>query len=77
MLEDPKSVKIQSSHQYFFALLGSSYVKAAHKMLMKLTIDYDVGNFLAAVGGNLGLLTGLSGLSVLFYLIKWLMRYRQ
>jgi len=34
---DPKSVKIQSSCQYLFALLGSACVKAAHKMLIKLT----------------------------------------
>ncbi len=40
------------------------------------TLDYDAGNFLAAVGGNLGLLLGLSGLSVLFYFIKWLKRYQ-
>jgi hypothetical protein len=51
--------------------------KVASKMLMRLTVDYDVGNFLAAVGGNLGLLLGLSGLSVLFYLIKWLKRYQK
>ncbi len=31
-----KGQKIQSSHQTFFALLGSPRVKALHKMLMKL-----------------------------------------
>ncbi len=31
----PKSVKIQSSHHYLFAHLGSAHVKAAHKMLVK------------------------------------------
>jgi len=35
--EDPKSVKIQSSHQYLFAHLGSGHIKAVHKMLVKLT----------------------------------------
>jgi len=34
---DPKSTKRESKFQYFFALLGSLYVKAALKMLMKLT----------------------------------------
>jgi hypothetical protein len=37
--KDPKIVKIQSSYQYLFALLGSASVKALHKMLMKLTPD--------------------------------------
>ncbi len=36
---DPQSVKRQSGHQSLFALLGSSRVKAARKMLVKLTID--------------------------------------
>ncbi len=34
---DPKSVKIQSSRQYNFALLGSACIKASFKMLMKST----------------------------------------
>ncbi len=34
---DPKRVKIQSSCQYLFALLGSDCVKALIKMLMNLT----------------------------------------
>ncbi len=33
----PKSVRIQSSCQYFFTLLGSTDAKAARRMLMKLT----------------------------------------
>jgi hypothetical protein len=33
----PISVRIQSSHQYLFMLLGSIRAKAAGKMLMKLT----------------------------------------
>jgi len=33
----PKSVRIQSSQQYLFTLLGSSGTKAVRKMLMKLT----------------------------------------
>jgi hypothetical protein len=37
---DPKSAKIQSSHQ-FFRPLGSTSVKTAHKKLMKLTPDRD------------------------------------
>jgi len=41
MLSDPKSVKIQSSHQYLFALLGLAHVKAARKTLMKLTPDFQ------------------------------------
>jgi len=34
----PKSVRIQSSRQYLFTLLGSTGTKAARKMLMKLTL---------------------------------------
>jgi len=37
MCPDCKRVKIQSSCQYIFALLGSALVKAATKMMMKLT----------------------------------------
>jgi len=33
----PKSVRIQSSCQYLFTLLGSTGAKAAHRTLMKLT----------------------------------------
>jgi len=33
----PKSVRIQSSCQYLFTLLGSTSAKAARRMLMKLT----------------------------------------
>jgi len=36
---NPKSVKIQSRGQYLFMLLGSAFVKASSKMLMKLTPD--------------------------------------
>jgi len=39
MLVDPKSVKIKSKCQYLFALLVSMHIKAARKMLMKLTSD--------------------------------------
>jgi hypothetical protein len=35
--EDPRSVKIQSSGQYLFALLGYVHVKVLNKMLMKST----------------------------------------
>jgi hypothetical protein len=34
---DPKSVKTQTSCKYLFALMGSAHIKAARKMLMKLT----------------------------------------
>jgi hypothetical protein len=41
MRADPKSIKRQSGHQYLFALLGSLSVKAARKMLIKLTLGED------------------------------------
>jgi len=37
---DPKSINIQSSCQYLFALWGSVLIKALHKMLVKLTPEY-------------------------------------
>jgi len=37
MLTDPKSIQIQLSCQYLFALFGYAFVKALSKMLMKLT----------------------------------------
>jgi len=41
-LVDPKSVKIQLSHQCLFKLLGSTSVKAVHRTLMKLSpVDPD------------------------------------
>jgi hypothetical protein len=33
----PKSIRIQSSCQYLFTLLGSATIKAVYKMLVKLT----------------------------------------
>jgi len=36
----PKSVKIQSSYQYLFALLESASIKTALRKLMKLTTDH-------------------------------------
>jgi len=33
----PKSVRVQSSCQYLFTLLGSTGAKGAHKILVKLT----------------------------------------
>jgi len=39
---DPKSVRIQSSCQYHFTLLGSTGAKAALRTLMKLTTGYDI-----------------------------------
>jgi hypothetical protein len=59
MSTDPKSIKIQSSHQYFFALLGSESVKAARKMLVKLSPGHnpheDAGESLQS-GQSLGTL---------------------
>jgi len=40
--KDPKSTKRLSSHQCLFALLGSSLVKAACKMLVKSTPGVNV-----------------------------------
>jgi len=39
MRTDPESIKFQLSCQYLFTLLGSAHVKAAQKMLIKLTPD--------------------------------------
>jgi len=36
MIPDPKNIKIKSSCQYLFELLGSAGVKSARKMLVKL-----------------------------------------
>ena len=46
---DPKSVKIQSSSQYLFALMGSACVKAASETLMKLTPIVNCMDILRAV----------------------------
>ncbi len=43
MPPDPNSTKKTDSLIVFFALLGSARVKAAHKMLMKLTPDEEEG----------------------------------
>jgi len=45
--EYPKRVKIQSSCQYLFELLGSSRAKAACRTLMKLTLGVDFTNILS------------------------------
>ncbi len=42
-LVDPERVRTQSSCQYLFTLLGSTMVKALHRMLMKSTPG---GNFI-------------------------------
>jgi hypothetical protein len=39
------------------------------------TLVYDVGSFLAAVGGNLGLFLGFSCLSVCLALIRFAMKH--
>jgi len=46
---DPKSVKIQSSSQYLFALMVSACVKAACETLMKLTPIVNCMDILCAV----------------------------
>ncbi len=46
--KDPKSTKRLSSHQCLFALLGSSLVKAACKMLVKSTHGVNFISFLLA-----------------------------
>jgi len=38
---DPKSAKRKSSHHCLFVLLGSSLIKAARKMLVKMKPDDD------------------------------------
>jgi len=40
--EIPKAQKRQSSHQYFFVLLGSACIKAACKILVKSNPGLDV-----------------------------------
>jgi len=42
MHTDPKSAKRQSSHEYFSVLIGSAWVKAARKVLVKLTPDIKI-----------------------------------
>ena len=37
--------------------------------------DYDIGSFLAAVGGNLGLFLGFSCLPILLVATKWIKKY--
>ncbi len=46
---NPKSIKIPSSCQYLFAFLGSASIKAASKMLMKLTSGVNFINVRAAL----------------------------
>jgi len=41
---DPKSAKKTVKLSFFFVLLGSACVKAAHRMLMKLTLGINVTN---------------------------------
>ncbi len=48
MHADPKSAKKTVKLSFFFVLLGSACVKAAHRMLMKLTLDVE---FTVYVGG--------------------------
>jgi len=48
MRADSKSVNIQSSHQYLFALLGSAGTKALSKKLIKLTPGVQFTNILQA-----------------------------
>ena len=39
------------------------------------SLEYDIGSFLAAAGGNLGLMLGFSCLSVLFTIIKYVDKF--
>ena len=43
-LADPKSALKLLNLTVFFALLGSACVKAAHRMLVKLTLGEDIKN---------------------------------
>ena len=43
--------------------------------LQSETLLYDAGGFLAAAGGNLGLLLGFSCLSVLFASVEWIKKF--
>ncbi len=71
MLTYPKSVKIQSSCQYLYVLLGSTCIKAAHKKLMKLTPEqkdlYFLKVELARKRGWKGYWVCLKGTTLLFY----------
>jgi len=49
----PKRVRIQSSFQYLFMLLGSTGAKAACRMMMKLTPGVDFINVLQAAFARL------------------------
>jgi len=44
----PKSVKRQSNHQYRYTLLGSASIKAARKMLVKVTPGVNFTNVFRA-----------------------------
>jgi len=41
MRPDPKSAENTDGLTVFFLLLGSGHIKAAHRMLMKLTSDWE------------------------------------
>jgi len=59
MSRSQKRKKIQSSHQSFFALLGSVCVKAEHKALVKSTPVYEVVCFLSTIYRILEMCLGL------------------
>ena len=39
------------------------------------SLEYDIGSFLAAAGGNLGLMLGFSCLSVMFTTVEYANKY--
>ncbi len=49
-LVGPKSVRIQSSSQYLFTLLGSTGVKAVCRTLMKLTLGRQLNMIKSLMG---------------------------
>ena len=80
------SYEIQYFHknadtQFYDEVEGVFYISVFYKSLeleeFAENLVYDTGAFLAATGGNLGLLLGLSGMSMLLYLIKKLKKYLQ
>ncbi len=61
MRADPESIKKTNSLTVFFVLLGSASAKAAHRMLIKLTIGYSFIGILQTPFSELAV-------SVLYYL---------
>ena len=68
-------------HYFYDTVDDIFYISVFYKHLELEEFDemlvYDHWSFLAVTGGNLGLLLDLSGMSVLFYLIRKLKHYFQ